>query len=87
MGKLRGEPTIVTLRRVFAHGVNYPLVFRELIQNADGYKADWLALGFSEGVPGAEHSFLRRPGLFAVNNGPLRPGESPSRTACRDHPP
>lgn len=73
MSELRGEPPLVTLRRVFAHGVDYPLVFRELIQNADDCEADWLALGFSEGIPEAEHRFLRGPGLFSVNNGPLQP--------------
>jgi hypothetical protein len=50
-------------------------VFRELIQNADDCKADWLAIGFSEGLPEADHRFLRGPGLFAVNNGPLRPSD------------
>lgn len=75
MSELRGEPPIVTLRRVFAHGVDYPLVFRELIQNADDCKADWLALGFSEGLLEADHRFLRGPGLFAVNNGPLSPSD------------
>ncbi len=73
MSELRGEPPIVTLRRVFGRGVDYPLVFRELIQNADDCQAEWLAIGFSEGIPDAEHQFLRVPGLFAVNNGPLRP--------------
>lgn len=75
MPELLSEPSISTLKRVFGKGVDYPLVFRELIQNADDCKAEWLALGFSDGIPDAEHPFLRGPALFAVNDGPLRPDD------------
>lgn len=75
MAGIVGEPPVEQLQRLFAQGVDYPLVFRELIQNADDCKASWLAIGFSEGIPQANHSFLRGPALFAVNDGPLRPGD------------
>lgn len=75
MAGMNGRPIVDVLRDTFNKGINYRVVFRELIQNADDCRSDWLSIGFSEGLADAEHPFLRDPALFAVNNGTLLPAD------------
>lgn len=51
-------------------------ILKELLQNADDARANWLELGWSAGFAGAGHPLLRGPGLFAVNDGPFRPEDA-----------
>jgi hypothetical protein len=46
-------------------------ILKELVQNADDAAASFLSLGWSAGIPDAEHPLLRGPALFALNDGPF----------------
>jgi hypothetical protein len=51
-------------------------VLKELIQNTDDSEATELCFGRSPGLPGAEHTLLRGPGLFFINNGRFSPSDA-----------
>ena len=47
-------------------------VLKEIIQNADDAKADQLVMGWSQGVNSPVNPLLADPGLFFINNAPLK---------------
>lgn len=51
-------------------------VIKELIQNTDDAKATQLDFGLVAGIDGAEHSLLKGPGLFLINNGEIKESDA-----------
>ena len=47
-------------------------VLKEIIQNADDAGATHLTMGWTDGLPMADHPLLSEPALFFINNAPLR---------------
>ncbi|MDL2343617.1 hypothetical protein QOL99_05565 [Deinococcus sp. MIMF12] len=73
MGRLRHHylSDISTFRSLFNADTPLFLILKELVQNADDSGAGEMYVGYSAGLPDAEHPLLRGPGLFVSNDGPF----------------